>query len=109
MSERGLRIPKADCKDRKLYRIKSRNLAIGVFRAATGGFLGLRTKFGSTFVDEEFHWDNGEPYGTVDPQEELPEELPSGVPNEEDSSALRAWLQEMEARYPRGATRGPRP
>jgi len=71
-------IPKEDCKDRFLYRIHSRNLAFGVFRAATGGFIGLRTKFSSVYAFEEYHWDNGPPYGTVKP-EELLEELPAEI------------------------------
>lgn len=71
-------IPKADCKNRRLYRIHSRNLAIGVFNEATGGFLGLRTKFRNTFVFEEYHWEN-ESFATVQPQEELPEELPGHI------------------------------
>jgi len=100
---RAIPVPKAECKDRRLYRIQSRNLRLGVFKAASGGFLGLRTKFGSTYVFEEFHWDNGEPYGTVLPQEELLEELPAGVSNEEDCDGLRSWLQRMDARYPRSA------
>jgi len=68
----------ADCKDRYLYKINSRNLSFGVFRAKSKGFLGLRTKFNSTFIFEEYHWDNGPPYGTVKPEEclvELPTEI----------------------------------
>lgn len=76
-------IPKSECKDRKLYRIKSRNLLFGVYRAATGGFFGLREKFGDVYVFEEYHWDNGPPYGTVRPIEELPEELPEQIENVE--------------------------
>ena len=71
-------IPKTKCKDRFLYRIHSRNLLFGVFREETGGFIGLRTKFGSVYAFEEYHWDNGEPYGTVNP-EELLEELPVDI------------------------------
>jgi hypothetical protein len=72
-------IPKAECKDRKLYRIKSRNLLFGVYRAETGGFLGLREKFGSVYVFEEYHWEN-KAFATVRPQEELPVELPAEIP-----------------------------
>jgi hypothetical protein len=71
-------IPKEDCRDRFLYRIHSRNLEFGVFRAATGGFIGLRTKFRSVYAFEEYHWDNGPPYGTVRPYELL-EELPAEI------------------------------
>ena len=63
-------IPRAECKDRFLYRIHSRNLVFGVFRAATGGFIGLRTKFGSVYAFEEYHWEN-ESFATVRPEELL--------------------------------------
>ena len=71
-------IPKDKCQNRFLYKINSRNLYFGVFRKETGGFIGLRTKFDSIFLFEEYHWDNGPPYGTVKPEEileELPEEI----------------------------------
>lgn len=75
----GLRmIPKAECKNRKLYRIHSRNLRLGVFREESGGFFGLRTKFGDTYVFEEYHYQN-EAYATVAPLEELPEDLPADI------------------------------
>jgi hypothetical protein len=76
-------IPKTACKDRTLYRIRSRNLLLGVFREATGGFLGIREKFGSRFVFEEYHYDNGPPFGTVRPEEELQETLPEAIQNRE--------------------------
>lgn len=72
-------IQKSDCKHRFLYRIHSRNLRLGVFNEFTGGFIGLRTKFRSVFAFEEYHWDNGPPYGTVKPQELLEEELPADI------------------------------
>lgn len=75
-------IPKSECRDRVLYRIRSRNLVLGVYRAESGGFLGLRTKFGQVYVFEEYHWEN-ESYATVKPLEELPETLPPEIPNEE--------------------------
>jgi hypothetical protein len=80
-------IPLTDCKHRKLYRLASRNLKLGFFEEETRGFLGLRRKFGSTYVFEEYHWDCGPPYGTVHPQEELPEELPAEIELKEDLGA----------------------
>lgn len=50
-------IPLADCEDRQLYEIRSRNLTVGAFRAATGGFIGIREKFNAQFLDEEYSWD----------------------------------------------------
>lgn len=66
------------CKDRFLYRIHSRNLEYGIYSEQKKGFIGIREKFGSKYLFTEYHWDAGEPYGTVKPQEELfiiPEEL----------------------------------
>ena len=73
-------IPKSECKDRRLYRLKSRNLALGVWCAKSGGFIGLRTKFDSTYPTTEYHWEQGAPHGTAQPQEELPDDLPANVP-----------------------------
>lgn len=71
-------IPRENCKDRFVYRIRSRNLQFGVFQKESGGFIGIRTKFGSRYLFKEYHWDNGPPYGTVTPLEEL-RELPEGI------------------------------
>lgn len=70
-------IPKSECKDRRLYRLHSRNLALGVYSAAVGGFLGLREKFDDIFVFMEFHHENE--CGTVRPEEELPDDLPAEI------------------------------
>src|ERR1019366_2259907 len=40
----------------------------GVFRATTKGFVGIREKFCNEYLFEEYHWDNGPPFGTVMPQ-----------------------------------------
>jgi hypothetical protein len=63
-------IPIEDCKKGYLYLINSRNLDLAVYDG-DGGFIGIREKFGQRFLFTEFHWDTGEPYGTVRPQEEL--------------------------------------
>ena len=72
-------IPRDQCKNRQLYRIRSRNLSFGVFHEENGGFFGIREKLGHTYVFEEYHHDNGPPYGTVTPLEELPEVLPEEI------------------------------
>jgi hypothetical protein len=64
-------IPLASCKHGFLYRLDSRNLRYGVFNEKTKGFMGIRRKFTMVFLFEEYHWDTGEPYGTVKPLEEL--------------------------------------
>lgn len=72
-------IPMEACKDRQPYRLRSRNLRLGVYSAATHGFLGIREKFGSRFLAEEFHWETGAPFGSAKPLEELPDRLPDEV------------------------------
>lgn len=65
------RIALADCKHGYTYRIRSRNLAVGVFNTATKGFVGIREKFGDEFLFTEFHYDTGAPHGTVSPEAEI--------------------------------------
>jgi len=91
-------IPKSECKHGYLYRIHSRNLAFGVFNEPTGGFIGLRTKFGSIYAFEEFHWDNGEPCGTVQPQEEL-EKLPEGIEVDESLGSVCGNCKRIACMY----------
>ena len=64
-------IPMNECKNGGLYKIDSRNLAFGVYNEAQQGFVGIREKFGNEYLFTEFHWDTGEPFGTVCPQELL--------------------------------------
>lgn len=64
-------IPLRSCIDGHVYRIDSRNLSYGVFHAAVEGFTGIRNKFGWNYLFTEFHWDQGPPYGTVTPLEDL--------------------------------------
>jgi hypothetical protein len=59
------------CLHGHLYRISSRNLALGVFRAWDRGFIGIREKFGNRFLSTEYHCDVGPPLGTVHPLEDL--------------------------------------
>jgi hypothetical protein len=64
-------IAAGDCIDRHIYRIHSRNLKYGIYKEESGGFIGLREKFGSRFLFEEYHADTGGVYGTVCPKEDL--------------------------------------
>lgn len=47
-----------------VYKLNSRNLRIGVFDGKKG-FIGIRTKFGSRFLDTEIEWDQDQHYGTA--------------------------------------------
>lgn len=60
-------IPVQECIDRGTYIIKGRNIVVGVFLRERNAFIGIRRKWGNVFLDEEFHYDNGLPYGTVEP------------------------------------------
>ena len=74
-------IPLDKCKKGYLYKIHSRNLSLGVYNGEQG-FIGIREKFGYFYLFIEFHWDQGPPYGTVKPIEELLA-LPADIPLEE--------------------------
>lgn len=72
-------IPLDECKHGFLYRIIARNLKHGIFNKSENGFIGIRTKFNSRFLDTEYHWDN-EPlaFATVKPIKEI-EKVPDGL------------------------------
>ena len=106
-------IPIGECKHGYLYRIACRNLIIGVYNEPQGGFVGIRTKFGSRFLFTEYHWDTGEPFGTVQPVEIL-EECPltdlseyhftphiDGLKPDDASinQPLFNWLERKEKKY----------
>ena len=78
MEESNNYIPLIKCEDRKIYRIHSRNLSVGVYRASTKGFIGIRSKFEAVYLFEEYHWDVGPPNGTVKPKEVIGE-LPANI------------------------------
>jgi len=102
------RIPLAECKHRGLYRLISRNLAIGVYSEPTQGFVGIRTKFGRKYPFEEHHVDYPGPYKTAAPMELLPDELPPGIDPVE--SLAGSWCSECHApseyaKWPEGGER----
>jgi hypothetical protein len=70
-------IPLTECKVRGVYRLRSRNLGVGVFDG-NNGFIGIRTKFTDRYLDTEYHWDQGPPFGTARP-EKLLCTLPPGI------------------------------
>jgi len=52
---------------------------MGVFDPAGNRFLGIRQKFDARYVDHEYHWDNGPPYGTAHPIEFMEILLPQSI------------------------------
>lgn len=64
-------IPADECVRGHLYRLRSRNLVLGVFDGREG-FVGLRYKFDDEpFLFTEYHYDRGAPFGTARPEEAL--------------------------------------
>ena len=64
-------IPIDKCKDGYLYIIKARNADLGVYVKKEKGFHISRFKFKCNYIFMEYHWDTGEPFGTVKPIKEL--------------------------------------
>jgi hypothetical protein len=75
--DKSVRIPLNECVKGHVYRLLSRNLSVGVFNGNIG-FIGVREKFGDEYLFTEYHWDNGAPYGTAHPKEDLGP-IPDGV------------------------------
>lgn len=81
----------AECVVGHVYKIWSRNLRYGVYDGKEG-FIGIRTKFGARYLFTEYHWDQGPPFGTVKPIEDLGM-LPEGIPvQDSDNKALFEYL-----------------
>lgn len=70
-------IPLARCLSGRVYRLHSRNLALGVFDGRTG-FIGVRTKFEARFLFREYHGETGPPHGTAWPLAAL-DQLPEAI------------------------------
>ena len=73
-----------------LYKLQCRNLSIGIFDKYSNSFVGIRTKFTQRFLDNEFHWETGAPYGTCFPLELLEETEFKGVSTHEPWSSFNS-------------------
>ena len=56
-----------DCIHGGLYKVDCRNFSYGVFNKKDSSFIGIRHKFGYTYLFSEYHWDSGPPFGTAKP------------------------------------------
>ena len=73
------RIPLGDLKPGYLYIIHARNGRVGVYRHNPDAndpqwrheYDLPRTKFGRTYVDQEYDWETGPPFGTAIPLKEV--------------------------------------
>lgn len=72
-------IPEAELVHGRVYRIKSRNLIVGVWNAATHGFIGIRMKFDSRYLFTEYHHDYDPHVGTVGRMADLEVNVPEGI------------------------------
>lgn len=63
--------------DRRLYRLRGRNLSYGVWSAQSQAFFGLREKFGHIFIDNEYCY--SEQSGSARPLQELVDEVPPSI------------------------------
>ena len=69
----------SECEVGRVYLLNSRNLKFGAFDDR-GEFVGIRHKFGNTFLDAEIHWDReGSWRGTARPVEATSFVVPDGI------------------------------
>jgi hypothetical protein len=72
----------------RVYKLESRNLSYGVWDGKSG-FIGIRLKFHSRFLDTELHWDCPD-YGTVEDAVDTGIDAPEAVRT--NPKALFAFL-----------------
>lgn len=88
------------------YSIWARNAFVGIWLPAEQGFLISRYKLSPTpYLFVEYHWDTGEPLGTVKPLRPLeicPLDLPpeTAYHDDRENAALCGWLDDLETRCP---------
>lgn len=76
-------IPMNEYEDRRVYKLKCRNLLVGAWCADQGGFIGIRMKFNDRYLDTEYARQDGGMYGTADATEALNLWVPEEIPMEE--------------------------
>lgn len=85
-------IPLKDCISRHIYYTSGRGISFGVYKN-DGVFIGLR----DSELTNEYHWDLGAPYGTVQPQLDL-EILPEYIKVSFNGELLE-YLKYIKAKY----------
>ena len=81
-----------DLKDRHTYKICARNAFVGVWIKSMSAFLISRYKVGShPYLFFEYHWDTGEPLGTVKPIE-LIDKFPFEIKQDYDDNYKKEIL-----------------
>jgi len=89
------RVPIEKCRTGVLYKIHCRNSNCGIWRPEERGFEIARTKFDSTYLFVEYHWDTGQPFGTARPYEVL-DELPDFADDGEKLRYLQVWSKKLK-------------
>lgn len=69
-------IPLDNLRHRAIYKIRSRNLLVGVWDESSKGFIGIREKMGDVYLFAEYHYDLG---GTAHATEEITLDLSDDV------------------------------
>jgi len=95
-----------ECRHGGFYRISARNFSFGVFNENTKGFIGIREKFGIEYLFTEYHWDTGEPFGTVHVEEFLEmcpiDDLSESIKKSDcyiDNQILFNWIKQKRNEY----------
>ena len=83
-----------DCIEGVLYKVRCRNSNCGIWIPEEKSFQIARTKFESTYLFEEVHYDASTTYGTAKPYEIL-EELPLFRNDEERLQYLLDWRDKL--------------
>lgn len=101
-------IPIDECEENVLYRINARNANLGIFKGKhtkEPGFIIIRKKFGRRYLDFEYHWDNGRPFGTASPKRVLDSGL-SHIPMKNQNrpadsvqEKVFSYLDEMQNKF----------
>lgn len=100
MSDKKEHIPIADTVADGLYLVHARNFSLGIYQAAKKEFAGIRYKFGDRFIDNEDHWDTGEPHGTAKPYRLLEAYVcPAGLNADQAYDHMFGYLDDAGKRY----------
>jgi len=74
------RIPIEELEDRRIYIIRSRNLAVGAWSVERRGFIGIREKFHHEYLFTEYEWSTSPTSGTAFATEKTEHVIPDDIP-----------------------------
>lgn len=89
-AEERTRISQEELVKGGVYEVHARNFSVGVWNG-DNGFVGLRLKFGTEYLDTEYLWD--EPYHGTASAKQLLETLPEHTNVSEDNKGLEIFLR----------------